>query len=131
MRRLTLLGVVLGVLVLPAAAEASAEGISTATFARTIPSGPLEGRWTMKLASEGSRYTIRLDGQLVAKGRLSESGNRSTFRDTSGPGACPGAGTYTTTANEARRTVRFRLVSDSCSDRTAVLVGTWKLVATS
>ena len=92
MRRLALLGAVLGVLVLPAVAQASTEGITTATFARTISSGPLEGRWTMKLTSEGTRYTIRLDGRVVAKGRLSESGNRSTFRDTSGPGACPGAG---------------------------------------
>lgn len=130
MRRLALCVALVVAGTLPAAAFAGGEGITTATFARTISSGALEGRWTMELTSEEARYTIRLGGALVARGRLSESGNRSTFRDTSGPGRCAGAGTYTTTPNEARRTVRFRLVRDSCSNRAAVLVGTWKPVAT-
>lgn len=129
MRRLALCIVLVVVVALPAAASAGGDGITTATFARTIKSGALEGRWTMKLTNTGT-YTIRLDGGLVARGGLTESGNRSTFRDTGGPGRCAGAGTYTTAANDLKRTVRFRLVRDPCSNRAAVLVGTWKLVAT-
>lgn len=135
LRRLALAAGVVALAAVPAATAASAHdaGVTTITLARTISGkADLDGRWTMKLTAEGTRYRISLDGAFVAKGKLRESrGNRLRFTDTGGPGACQGTGSYTYTDSEANRSFAFKAVSDPCAARKVVLVGTWKVVSAS
>ena len=131
MRRVALLAVLVAIVAVPTTASAAIEGVSTVTLSRTISGkADLDGRWTLRLTNGFSRYTIRLDGTVVARGRLTRSGSRLTFRDTSGPGRCPSSGTYTYSTNPSAGTFRFRKVTDSCAGRVAVLPGTWRVAAT-
>lgn len=135
MRRLALTAIIVALAAAPAATAAPAHdaGVTTVTLARTISGkGNLDGRWTMKLSAEGARYRISLDGAFVAKGKIKESsGNRLSFTDTGGPGACQGTGNYTYKDSPATKSFTFKAASDPCASRKTVLVGTLKAVAAS
>lgn len=94
----------------------------------TALGGALNGKWTIKF--KGGHYTVKFKGKLEVKGNYLIKGQKVTVHDTSGPGKCPGTGTYKFKATGNK--LRFTKISDSnpaCLGRVTVLKGTFTKVS--
>ncbi len=80
---------------------------------------------TVRLRS--GKFTATDNGKIAADGIYAVKGNKITFRDTGGPHACPGPGTYKFKLKG--KTLKFTKVSDpnpACVARVIVLTSsTW------
>jgi hypothetical protein len=100
-------------------------GTYQTTIKSTALGGQLNGIWTVKFKAKGHHYTVTNGGQVVLRGIYKVKGTHITFRDKSGPAACPGAGKYS--FNLSGTTLTFTKIKDSanCAGRQVVLAGTF------
>ena len=78
---------------LAASSVARASSGLTGTYTTTLKSpAELKGRWVLTFARGGS-YTVRLNGQLVARGKYTSTAKTITLDREQGS-RCTGAGTY-------------------------------------
>jgi len=115
---------------------ALAAGIPNGTYKTTIKSskqfrGALNGTWTLKI--KGANYRVFFKHKLQDKGVAlfagGPTGNAASFKDTRGPGACKGVGTYKWTLTGMK--LKFTKVSDpdsTCVGRRFVLKHTFTKV---
>jgi hypothetical protein len=117
-KRVTLAAAVLGALV--ASSVAVAAGGLTGTYATTVSSPPqLKGRWSLIL-TKGGAYSVRLNGQAVARGTYTSTPKTITFDREQGSG-CTGAGTYAWTRSGKTMTFVRKRETSSCKARALVL----------
>jgi hypothetical protein len=110
-----------------------AAGIPNGTYKTTIKSskpfrGALNGTWTLKI--KGANYRVFFKHKLQDKGVALIAGNVISLKDTAGPGACKGAGTYKWTLMGKK--LKFTKVSDpdpTCAGRRFVLKHTFTKVS--
>jgi hypothetical protein len=110
------------------ALAATLRGTYKTTITSTAAGGQLKGVWTIKFAKPS--YTVSDNGTVVLRGKYSIKGHAITFRDKSGPAACPGAGKYK--FKKTGTTLTFTVVSDpkaACLGRRTVLAGTFTKVS--
>ena len=123
LRRLALTLVALAVL--SVASTALAAGTLTGKYKTTIKhdsalGGALNGTWVLRLTKGG--YHVFQNGHAITHGTDTIKGHTITFRDTGGPGACPGTGKYK--FNLTGNKLKFTLISDpktACAGRKGVL----------
>jgi hypothetical protein len=99
---------------------ALAAGGLVGTYSTTVKSpAQLKGKWAITFAKGGS-YTVRVNGEAVARGRYSSTATTITLDRERGSG-CTGAGTYAW--KKAGKTVTFtkKRESASCEARAFVL----------
>jgi hypothetical protein len=131
MKRLTIALVVALALTITATALAAAgplDGRYKTKIKSTQFSGGLNGTWTLKL--KGANYKVFFKHKLQDRGVAVLAGNTISLKDTGGPGACKGAGTYKFKLTGKK--LKFTKVSDadpSCAGRRFVLAHTFKKVA--
>ncbi len=99
------------------ASVALAAGGLSGTYKTTIKNDPalggaLNGTWVVKL-SKSHGYSGTQNGKLIVKGRATISGNTVTFKDSSGPGKCPGTGKYRFKLSGKK--LKLTVISDSNS----------------
>jgi len=94
------------------------------TINTTALGGQLNGVWTIKFKAKGHHYTVTDAGKVVIHGIYKVKGTDITFRDKTGPDACPGAGKYSL---NLAGTLTFTKIKDSaqCAGRQVVLAGTF------
>ena len=118
-RRSTLVIAVLAALILSSTALAAGGGL-VGTYSTTVKSpAQLKGKWAITFAKGGS-YTVRVNGEAVARGRYTSTATTITLDRERGSG-CTGAGTYAW--KKAGKTVTFtkKRESASCQARALVL----------
>ncbi len=104
---------------------ALAAGGLAGTYTTTVKSpAQLQGKWEITFAKGGS-YTVRMDGETVARGRYASTATTITLDRERGSG-CTGAGTYAwnmVALRRSGRTVTFtkKRESASCQGRALVL----------
>jgi hypothetical protein len=99
---------------------AVASGGLSGTYESTIKSpAQLKGTWALTLAKSGA-YTVKLNGQAVARGSYSTTATTITFAHERGSG-CTGAGTYAWKKSGKIVTFARKRDSSSCQARAAVL----------
>ena len=99
---------------------ALAAGGLTGTYTTTIKSpAQLEGKWSLILV-KGGAYSVKLDGEVVARGKFRSTAKTITFDREQGSG-CTGAGTYAW--KRSGKTVTFvrKRETSSCQARALVL----------
>ena len=99
---------------------ALAAGGLTGTYTTTIKSpAQLEGKWSLILV-KGGAYSVKLDGEVVARGQFRSTAKPITFDREQGSG-CTGAGTYAW--KRSGKTVTFvrKRETSSCQARALVL----------
>jgi hypothetical protein len=132
MRRLTIALAVAAALALVPAALAAA-GPLDGTYKTTIKKNKLfgttlDGVWTLKI--KGANYKVFYKHKLQDRGVAVIAGTTIGLKDTGGPGACKGAGTYKFALSGKK--LKFTKVSDadpSCAGRVFILKHPFKKVA--
>jgi len=115
---LALLVVAVAALAISSAAVAS--GGLPGTYQTTIKSpAQLKGTWALTFA-KGGAYTVRLNGQTVARGSYSTTATTLTFLRERGSG-CIGTGTYAWKKSGKTVTFTRKRESSSCQARATVL----------
>jgi hypothetical protein len=100
-------------------AAVAAGGLS-GTFQTTIKSpAQLKGTWALVLA-KGGAYTVRVNGEPVARGKYSTTATTIRFSNERGSG-CSGAGTYAWKKSGKVVTFVRKRESPSCQARALVL----------
>ena len=105
---------------LAVSSAALASGGLSGTYQTNIKSpAQLKGTWALTFA-KGGTYTIRLNGQPLARGSYSTTATTTTFARERGSG-CTGVGTYAW--KKSGKTVTFvrKRESSSCQARATVL----------
>jgi hypothetical protein len=111
---------VAGATALVISSAAAASGGLSGTYQSTIKSpAQLQGTWALTLAKSGA-YTVKLNGQAVARGGYSTTATTITFAHERGSG-CTGAGTYAWKKSGNIVTFTRKRDSSSCQARAAVL----------
>ncbi len=115
--RMTMLSAV--VAALAASSVAVAAGGLQGTYQTTIKSpAQLKGTWALVLGK--GTYTVKLNGQSLARGNYSTTTSTITFRRERGSG-CTGVGAYAWTRSGKTVTFTRKRESPSCQGRAAVL----------
>lgn len=102
------------------------------TFEVTLEEGDVSnpaiaGDWTITWVQDAS-YVVTFDGSTFIEGMFEVTGNQVTLTDISGPGQCPGPGTYEWAFDDPD--LDLVEVSDACAGRDEVLTRkTWSLGA--
>jgi hypothetical protein len=81
--------------------------------------GGLDGTWTINVTK--GKYTVKLNGKSVIKGKDVISGSHVTLTDTSGPFKCKGTGKYS--FKLSGKSLTFKKIRDTaaCVGRADVL----------
>jgi hypothetical protein len=79
----------------------------------TALGGFLNGKWVINFKSSNDTYRVTKNGALITTGKNTFKRNVVTFKDSSGPGACPTKGKYSYTLSG--KTLTFKKISDSAS----------------
>jgi hypothetical protein len=112
------------VAVLAVAATSLAASSLNGTYSTTISSpAQLKGKWTVDF-QPGNKYSVGENSKVDTFGQYTLSGSTITFKDTAGPGRCPGntaSGTYTIAVHGS--SIAFKTKHDACAGRAAVLNG--------
>jgi hypothetical protein len=120
--RLKLTGFVLAgvaALVLGGSVAVAAGGLP-GTYTTTISSpAQLKGKWSLSFA-KGGAYSVRLNGEVLARGRFTATAKTITFDREQGSG-CTGAGTYAWKKSGKTMTFARKRETSSCQARAAVL----------
>ena len=116
--RITLVSAVAGALATSSIAFGA--GSMQGTYTTTIKSpAQLKGKWALVLA-KGGVYSVRLNGELVARGKYTSTPKTITFAREQGSG-CTGAGTYAWKRSGKTMTFARKRESPSCQARALVL----------
>ena len=121
--RLKLTGFVLAgvaALLLGVCSVAVAAGGLAGTYTTTVSSpAELKGKWSLILV-KGGAYSVRLNGEVVARGKYTSTAKTITFDREQGSG-CRGAGTYAW--KRSRKTMTFvrKRETSSCQARAFIL----------
>ena len=111
--------VALVIAALAASSVALASGGLTGTYATTIKSpAQLKGKWALTFARGGS-YTVKVNGQPVARGKYTSTAKTITLSRERGSG-CTGAGTYVW--KKSGNTVSFSRKRESATCQVRALV---------
>jgi hypothetical protein len=120
--RLKLTGFVLAgvvALVLGASVAVAAGGLP-GTYTTTISSpAQLKGKWSLILV-KGGTYSVKLGGEVVARGKYTSTAKTITFDREQGSG-CTGAGTYAWKKSGKTMTFARKRETSSCQARALVL----------
>ena len=99
---------------------AAAGGGLPGTYTTTISSpAQLKGKWSLTFA-KGGAYSVRLNGEVLARGKYTATAKTITFDREQGSG-CTGAGTYAWKKSGKRMTFARKRETLSCQARAAVL----------
>jgi hypothetical protein len=80
---------------------------------------PLKGKWSLILV-KGGTYSVKLDGEVVARGRYTSTATTITLYREQGSG-CTGAGTYAWKRSGKTMTFVRKRETPSCQGRAVVL----------
>jgi hypothetical protein len=99
---------------------ALAAGGLPGTYTTTVKSpAQLKGKWTLTLV-KGGAYSVRLNGETVARGRYTSTATTITLDREQGSG-CTGAGTYAWRRSGKTMTFVRKRETSSCQARALVL----------
>jgi hypothetical protein len=99
---------------------ALAAGGLPGTYTTTVNSpAQLKGKWSLILA-EGGAYSVRLNGEVIARGKYRSTAKTITFDREQGSG-CAGAGTYAWKRSGKTMTFVRKRETSSCQARALVL----------
>lgn len=109
-----------GVAALAMSSIAVAAGGLSGTYTTTISSpAQLKGKWSLNIA-KGGAYAVKLNGEVVARGKYTSTAKTITFDREQGSG-CTGAGTYAWKKSGKTMTFARKRESSSCQARAFVL----------
>jgi hypothetical protein len=99
---------------------APASGSVAGTYTTTVASpAQFKGKWALVLA-KGGAFAVKLDGQVVARGKYTSTPTTITFgRELGSP--CAGAGTYAWKKSGKTMTFVKKREAPSCQGRALVL----------
>ena len=121
--RLKLTGFVLAgvaALTLGVCSVAVAAGGLPGTYTTTVSSpAQLKGKWSLILV-KGGAYSVKVGGELVARGKYTSTAKTITFDREQGSG-CTGAGTYAWTKSGKTMTFARKRETSSCQARALIL----------
>ena len=107
-------------LMLGVCSVAVAAGGLAGTYTTTISSpAQLKGKWSLILV-KGGAYSVKLDGELVARGKYTSTAKTITFDREQGSG-CTGAGTYAWKKSGKTMTFVRKRETSSCQARALIL----------
>ena len=127
MKRIAIAGTLVAVLALASTALGAFKlaGTYQTTIKTTQLGGQLDGVWTIKFTAKGHHYTVTDAGKVVIHGLYAVKAKVVTFRDKSGPDACPGAGKYKAAPSGSKLTFTKLTDTAQCIGRQVVLAGTF------
>jgi hypothetical protein len=118
MRSLAFVAAAIAALVVSSVALAA--GGVAGTYTTTVSSpAQLKGKWSLILA-KGGAYSVKLDGEVVARGRYTSTAKTITLFREQGSG-CTGAGTYAWKRSGTTMTFAKKRETSSCQARALVL----------
>jgi hypothetical protein len=107
-------------LMLGVCSVAVAAGGLAGTYTTTISSpAQLKGKWSLILV-KGGAYSVKRDGELVARGKYTSTAKTITFDREQGSG-CTGAGTYAWKKSGKAMTFARKRERSSCQARALIL----------
>ena len=107
-------------LMLGVCSVAVAAGGLAGTYTTTISSpAQLKGKWSLILV-KGGAYSVKLDGELVARGKYTSTAKTITLDREQGSG-CTGAGTYAWKKSGKTMTFARKRETSSCQARALIL----------
>jgi hypothetical protein len=107
-------------LLLGVCSVAVAAGGLAGTYTTTLSSpAQLKGKWSLDLV-KGGAYSVRLNGEVVARGKYTSTARTITFDREQGSG-CTGAGTYAWKRSGKTMTFVRKRETSSCQARAIVL----------
>jgi len=107
-------------LMLGVCSVAVAAGGLAGTYTTTISSpAQLKGKWSLILV-KGGAYSVKRDGELVARGKYTSTAKTITFDREQGSG-CTGAGTYAWKKSGKTMTFARKRETSSCQARALIL----------
>jgi hypothetical protein len=99
---------------------ALAAGGVAGTYTTTVSSpAQLKGKWSLILV-KGGAYSVRLNGEVVARGKYTSTAKTITFDREQGSG-CTGAGTYAWKRSGKTMTFVRKRETPSCQGRALIL----------